>query len=62
MQLCATKMELCKREKDINYELIKFLLENGADKKLVSFKNKSCYDLTNKHSNGEALKDLLVNC
>ena len=51
MQLCSVKMELTQREKQINYEIIKYLLENGANKNLKTQKGKSAFDLCQKHSN-----------
>lgn len=33
--------------------MIKFLLEHGASKKLVSRKNKTVFDLAQKHDNKE---------
>lgn len=34
MQFCAVKMELNSLEKAINYEIIKFLIENGANRSI----------------------------
>lgn len=61
MQLCALKMELSPKEKEMNYEIIKFLLENGANRKIKTKKGKTAYDLVSKHCNKDKLRDLLVN-
>jgi hypothetical protein len=34
MQLSAVKMELSEKEKLVNYEIIKFLIENGINKNI----------------------------
>ena len=43
MMFCSVKYKLLKRELEINLSMIKFLLENGANKYLKSAKNKDCY-------------------
>ncbi|CAD8161611.1 unnamed protein product [Paramecium pentaurelia] len=61
MQLCSIKMELNSKEAEINYQIIKFLIEHGAQKDLQSLKGKKAIDLLNKHSNKEKLIELLKN-
>ncbi len=51
MQLCAEKMTMSEQEKKINYEIIHFLLENGASIDLLSKKNKTIFQLLEKHCN-----------
>lgn len=61
MQLCALKIEMSTSEKDINYEIIKFLVENGANKSITTHKGKNAFDLAEKHCNRDAIRDILVN-
>lgn len=61
MQLCNNKMEMTQIEIDTNYGVINFLLENGADRKLQTFKGKTAYDLTKKHINKYKIRELLIN-
>lgn len=44
-------MELTPKERDTNYEIIKFLIENGANKEILSNKGKTALQLAEKHSN-----------
>ena len=43
MIFCRVKYKLTKREFEINLSMIKFLLENGANKLIKSTKNKDSY-------------------
>ena len=61
MQFCSVKMELDDREKRMNLEVIRFLLEHGADKNMLSNKNKNSAQLAQKHSNKEAVLEVLQN-
>ncbi len=61
MQFCSVKMELDEREKRMNLEVIRFLLEHGADKTMVSNKNKNAFQLAQKHSNRDAVLEVLQN-
>lgn len=58
-QLCAIKMELTPKEKDTNYEIIKFLIENGANKNILSNNSKNAYQLAEKHINKLEIQELL---
>ena len=53
-------MELSIREEVLNLEVIKFLLEHGADKNIRSFKNKNAFDMANRHLNSEKVLLLLT--
>ena len=55
MQLCSIKMDLSPKEQEINYSLIKFLLENGASKDIQSMKGKGIFELVKKHKNKEKI-------
>jgi hypothetical protein len=44
-------MDLTVKEKETNYEIIKFLIENGANKKMISNNKKKAFDLAEKHGN-----------
>ena len=60
MQHCAVKMQLSAKEKEMNYEIIKFLLENGANRKIKTLKGKTAFELAEKHCNKNAVQELLV--
>ena len=59
LQLCAVKLVLNEKEKEINYQTIKFLLGNGANRFLQSNKGKNTFDLAKKHCNKDKILDLL---
>lgn len=61
LQLCSVKTALKEKEKEINYQTIKFLLENGANKFLQSNKGKTAFDLAQNHCNKEKILFLLNN-
>jgi ankyrin repeat protein len=61
MQFCGVKMELEDREKRINLEVIRFLVQHGADKSIQSNKGKTSYDLTAKHCNQTEVLEVLKN-
>ena len=46
-------------QKDLNYRIIKFLLEKGADVKQKTLKDQSCFDLIESHCNKENIQQLL---
>ncbi|KRX04938.1 Ankyrin repeat-containing domain [Pseudocohnilembus persalinus] len=62
MQLAGLKMDMTEQEINLNYEIIRFLIENGADTKLKTNKGKTIYQLANKHQNKENIQYLLNNC
>lgn len=55
MQLSAVKMDLSQKEMDVNFEIIRFLVENGANKNIQSAKGKTAYELANKNKNKERI-------
>lgn len=59
MQLCSIKMEMDDREVLVNYEIVKFLIENGANTKLKTHKNKGLQELAMKHFNSENIIKLI---
>lgn len=59
MQFCAIKIELTEFEKLTNKKVIKFLLEQGADRQLRSRKGKTPYELAENHCNKEEVRKLL---
>lgn len=61
LQLCAMKTELQEKEKEINFQTIKFLIENGANRYLQSNKGKTAFELTKKHCNKDKILDMLSN-
>ena len=42
-------MDLTVREQEINHEIIKFLIENGANREIQTLKGKCAFDLCSKH-------------
>jgi len=40
--LCSQKMKMNKIQKTLNYEIIKFLLEKGANYKMTTLNDRSC--------------------
>jgi hypothetical protein len=44
MQLCNVKMQINQSEKVVNYEIIKFLIENGANKTIQNNKGKIAFE------------------
>ena len=61
MVFCSVSYTLSKREKEVNKRIIKFLIENGADKHKKSKKGKNCFDLVIKHNNKEEVTQILEN-
>ena len=58
-QLISVRMSLSKQEIQLNLEIIKFLLEHGADRTLKSVDNKTTFDLANDHQCPEKILELL---
>ena len=48
-------MKMNKSQKQLNYEIIKFLLEKGADSKQLTLNDKSCEELLVNNCNKEEL-------
>ena len=46
-------MKLTPKEKETNYEIIKFLIENGSNRDMICNSKKKAFDLAEKHSNKE---------
>lgn len=57
---CSVKMKMNKAQKDLNYSIIKFLLEKGADTLQKTLKDQKAIDLVEKHCNKEAVMVLLA--
>lgn len=55
MIFCKVKIKLNRKEKDVNLNIIKFLLENGANINMKTKKGKTIFDLCQKHCNIENL-------
>lgn len=60
MQFCANKMTLNAREMDVHLCIIKFLIENGANKLIETAKGKNAFTLASKHP-CEKVSSLLTN-
>ncbi|KRX00506.1 Ankyrin repeat-containing domain [Pseudocohnilembus persalinus] len=61
MIFCSVKYKLNQRETLVNYQIVKFLLQHGANKYLKSKKGKTCFELCEKHSNYREILKLLQN-
>jgi len=59
MKFCCVKMDLSPREAQVNLEVIRFLVEHGADKNMKAIKNKTAFDMAAKHSNKDNVQELL---
>ena len=49
------------RSREVNLELIRFLLENGANRYLINNKGKNAFELAVKHSNKDKVLEMLSN-
>lgn len=61
MQFCAIKIELTDLEKQTNAKVIKFLLEHGANRELMSKKGKTAFELAERHCNKIEIQNMLKN-
>jgi hypothetical protein len=52
---CSLKMKMNKSQKQLNYDIIRYLLEKGADYKQLTLGDKSCEELLEGHCNREDL-------
>ncbi len=57
--LCAITHKLKKEEKQLNYDLIKFLIDRGANVNQRSLDDRLPEDLALKHCNSTAIIDLI---
>lgn len=53
-------MKMNKPQKDLNFQIIRFLLEKGANYKQLTLTNKSCEELLKQHCNKEEIMALLT--
>lgn len=58
--LCACSMRMSKLEKQINYDIVKFLLESGADIGMRGFDGKLPEELVTGHCSMTAILDLII--
>ena len=56
---CGLKVKMNKSQKQLNRDIIRFLLEKGADSRQLTLADKSCEDLLESHCNKEELAELL---
>lgn len=62
MELCATNFDsLSEKQKQLRFEAIKFLVEKGANKEIMSLDNMTCFDLAKKSTCSEELLEILNN-
>lgn len=58
--LCACSIRMSKAERQVNYEIIKFLLDSGADINMRGFDGKRPEDLVTGHCGMTAILDLII--
>lgn len=58
--LCACCIRMNKAEKQVNYDIIRFLIENGADIGMRGFDGKRPEDLVTGHCGMTAILDLII--
>ena len=56
---CSLKMKMNKSQKQLNKDIIGFLLEKGADCNQLTLKDKSCDELLENHCNKEELREVI---
>ena len=57
---CSLKVKMNKGQKQLNRDIVRFLLEKGADSHQLTLNDKSCEDLLEHHCNKEELLVLLL--
>lgn len=58
--LCSCPIKMSKAEKQINYDIIRFLIDNGADIHMRAFSGKRPEDLVTGHCSMTAILDLII--
>lgn len=58
--LCSCTIKMSKAERQINYEIIKFLIDSGADINMKAFNGKRPEDLVTGHCSMTAILDLII--
>lgn len=61
MDYCSVDTDMNFREKDANFKVIKFLLENGADPSRKSKKGKTAFDYCKRHPFRDDIQRILLN-
>lgn len=56
---CSSKMKMNKLQKELNYEIIRFLLQKGANPNQLTLQDKTVYELMATHCNKERLMELI---
>ena len=56
---CSLKVKMNKSQKQLNRDIVRFLLERGADSRQLTLADKSCEELLESHCNREELTELL---
>ena len=56
----ALKVKMNKAQRQLNYDIVRFLLEHGADPRQLTLDDRSCEDLLRHHCNREQLLQLLA--
>jgi hypothetical protein len=59
MKFCGITYDMNSIQKSMNLEVIKFLIEHGADKNLATKKGETAFDLAEKHCNREEVLKVL---
>lgn len=58
--LCSSKIKMSKEEKQINYDVIKFIIDSGADVSMRAMDGKRAEDLALGHCSNTAILDLII--
>ena len=56
---CSFKIKMNKTQKMLNLEIIRFLLDRGANSKLVTLNDTTCRDLVESHCSREEILEIL---
>jgi len=60
MQFCGMSMELSAFQAEVNLEVVRFLLEHGADRNRKNKKGETAFELARKHSQRDEIRKLLT--
>ena len=58
--LCSNSIKMSKSEREINFEIIKFLIENGSDLHMRAFNGKKPEELLVGHCGMTAILDFII--
>ena len=59
MQFCGMSMELSPFQSEVNLEVVRFLLEHGADRSRKNNKGETAWELAKRHSQRDDIRKML---